>query len=132
MKTIISIITLCVILVMPVNAKKLVGSKWIYTVSTACIDTIKFNRNNKLDYYSCESDCTIKGSYHIENNIITLIEKDDSHDEDNGKVTFYRLKFKLDGEYLHPISNEELVNGKWKKIAKILVENTVFHRIDNR
>lgn len=117
---------------MPVNAMKLVGSKWIYKVSTSCIDTIEFYNNDKYDSYDCEINYTYKGSYHIKNNIITLIEKDDSHDEDNGKVTFYRLKFKLDGEHLYPISNEELVNGKWKKIAKSLVENTIFHRIDNR
>jgi hypothetical protein len=42
------------------------------------------------------------------------------------------LKFKLDGDHLYPISNEELVNGKWKKISESLVENTVFHRIHNR
>lgn len=122
---------LSTIMVTTVNGKTLVGSKWIYKVSASCIDTIRFNSSNKLDYYSCELDYTIKGSYHLKKGIVTLIEKDDSHDEDNGKVTFHRLKFKIEGDYLYPISNEELVNGRWKKVLKSLIENTVFHRVSN-
>lgn len=115
---------------MPVYAKNLVDSKWIYKVSTSCIDTIRFNRSNKFDYYSCESTYILKGSYNIKNNILTLIEKDDSHDEDNGKVSFYRLKFKLYNNCLYPISNEVLANGRWKKMPRSLFEKMVFHRVN--
>jgi hypothetical protein len=114
-----------------VSGQSLAGSKWIYKVADSCIDTIKFNSNNKLDDYSCELNYTFKGYYSVKEGVVTLIEKDNSHDEDGGKVTFYRLKFKLEGDYLYPISNEEMTNGRWKKMSKSLIENTVFQRVNN-
>jgi len=122
----------CAILALPVNAKNFVGSKWICELSSSCSDTIKFYSDNKVEDYSCELNYTCKGHYSLKKGIVILIEKDDSHDEDNGKVTFYRFKYRLVGDCLYPISNEELINGKWKKISESLVENTVFHRVSDR
>ncbi len=129
MKFIISLVIFTTFIA--VSGQSLSGSKWIYKVANSCFDTIKFNSNYKLEDYSCELNYTFKGSYSITGRIVTLIEKDDSHNEDGGKITFYKLKFKFEGDSLYPISNEEFSNGRWRKISKSLIENTVFYKVKN-
>lgn len=127
MKFIISIILACVIL--NTKSETLSNSKWICKVSDTCVDTIKFTKNNEVDFYSCELNYTFKGSYKIKRGIIVLTEKDDSHDEDGGKVTFFRLKFNLKENVLYPISNEELVNEKWQEAKMRIDKNYIFRRV---
>lgn len=129
MRTIIYII-LCAIMAVPLKATNLVKSKWICELSSSCCDTINLYSDNQFEDYSCELNYTCKGHYSFKNGIVILIEKDDSHDEDNGKVSFYRLTFKLYDNCLYPISDEVLVNGIWKKMPKSLFKKRVFHRVN--
>ena len=102
------------------------NSAWTCTIANTCVDSLKFTGKNHVTNYSCELGYTFQGSYSISKNLVTIIEKDDSH---GGKAEYSKMKFMLKGNALYPISNEELVNGKWAKSRVPIDKKYIFKKI---
>lgn len=90
----------------------LVNTVWEYKIANGCLNTYKFRSEKIVDEYDCELNYTFKCTYRISKDTLVIIEKDDSHSEDN-KITYYRMKYQITKDVLLGISNGELVNGKW-------------------
>jgi len=99
------------------NKNSLISSIWILKIANGCNDSLKFKSNGVVLQYDCELNYTFHNSYKIYNDTLLISEKDDSHSEDNGKVTFYRAKFLVKNDALYDIEHGELVNGKWKNVT---------------
>lgn len=104
----------------------LTNSVWICTMDNTCVDTLKFESNNRVTHYSCQMHNTFKSTFDISKNVVTISVKDDSRE---GKPEYARLKYHLSDNDLYPISNEELVNGKWIKPDAQLARKYIFKRI---
>jgi hypothetical protein len=103
------------IFIISVNANnKLTGSIWTCKIASGCIDTLKFKSNHHITEYSCEQEYTYQGSYTILKDTLTITEKDDSHSEDHGKITYYKTRYIIVKNTLLPIYSRELVKDKWK------------------
>lgn len=92
------------------QSNQLENTIWISKISSDCVDTIKFETNKRVYYYSCEIDYTSKGSYYFKKNTIVLNINEDSH----GSLEKWRYKFVLHRKILSPISSEEFLHGKWQ------------------
>jgi hypothetical protein len=94
----ILLIALLSILTLP-NNNWLVNSVWSHKIADGCINTLTFKPNGAVLEYDT---LVIKG-------------KDDSHSEDNGKITLYWItKYLIKNNALYVISNKKLVDNKWK------------------
>lgn len=107
------LITLIFIMNFNVN-DKLMGSIWTCKIAPGCIDTLKFKSKYQITENSCEQEYTYHGSYTILKDTLTITEKDDSHSEDHGEVTYYKTRYVITKSTLLPICSGELVKGKWK------------------
>ncbi|MDR3696283.1 hypothetical protein [Mucilaginibacter sp.] len=58
-----------------------------------------------------------------------ITAKDDSHSEDNGKVSYYRQTFKINKNILYPLFNESLIHNKWVKSTMQMEPGYIFKRI---
>jgi hypothetical protein len=105
------------------------NSIWICRINATCVDTLKFEKDRHVSNYSCESDYTYKGTYVVTKNILTITQKDDSHDEDGAKPEVYRLKFIIKNNKLYPQSNEKFENGKWIKAKEVINKFYVFSKM---
>ncbi|WP_259016616.1 hypothetical protein [Emticicia fluvialis] len=103
----------------------LTNSVWICTIDDRCTDTLKFESNNRVTHYSCQMNYTFKSTFDISKNVVTISVKDESRE---GKPEYARLKYHLGDNELYPISNEELVNGKWIKPNAQLAKKYIFKR----
>jgi len=65
--------------------------------------------------YDCELDYAFHSTYKLANDTLIIKGKDDSHSEDNGKITSYWTNaYLIKNKALYMFKRQELVNGKWK------------------
>ncbi len=93
---------------------QLVNTEWTVKLSDRCVDKLKFIKNNQVEEYDCEINYTFHNSYSIKKDTLIILNKDDSHSEDHGKVDYFKIKYLIRGNALHPISRIDLINGRWK------------------
>jgi hypothetical protein len=110
----------------------LVNTAWEYKIAIGCVNTYKFRSEKIVDEYDCELNYTFKCTYRISKDTLIIIEKDDSHSEDNNKITYYRMKYQIMKDALLGISNEELVKGKWMDKTFKTGSKTGYRRISTR
>jgi hypothetical protein len=97
------------------NDNHLINSVWSHKVTDKCFDKLTFEPDNVVLEYDCELNYTFHSSYSISKDTISIQGKDDSHSEDNGKITSYwRIKYLTKNNGLYVIESKELVEGKWK------------------
>jgi hypothetical protein len=102
---------------------------WTCSINPTCVDTLKIFEHKSVANYSCETEFTYQGDYAISKNVVTIIQKDNSHDEDGGKLARYRMKFQLKRDKLFPLSHEVLVNGKWRTSKATMRKDYIFARV---
>jgi hypothetical protein len=92
---------------------KLVNTVWEDKVASQCVNKYIFKSASRVDDYNCELNYTFKCTYAINKDTLLIVEKDDSHSEDGGKATYYRMRYLITKNLLCRISNGKLVKGKW-------------------
>ena len=128
MKSIL-IISVCVSLFYPFHDVDMRHTVWTCSINPSCVDTLKFFEHKSVANYSCETEFTYQGDYVVSQNVVTIIQKDNSHDEDGGKRAWYRMKFQLKRDKLFPLSHEELVKGKWRTSKAPMRKDYIFARV---
>jgi len=108
----------------------LVNSTWILKIGNG-FDTLKFQKNNHVKIYDCEMQYTFHGSYTVSKDTLTIIEKDDSHSEDNAKVMFFRMKYLMRKNALFPVRSSQLTKGKWVELKMEFDKTSFFKRVQN-
>ena len=83
---------------------------WVAKVGEACVDTLKFYKDNKVFSYSCELDYTFRGYYRVKGSILNVVVTDNSH----GRSEKWRYKFHLRNSMLIIVSSEQLLGGQWQ------------------
>jgi hypothetical protein len=121
------IISLFMTIVRP-GINHLTNTVWTFQVSKTCVDTLKLRANQKVIQYDCELNYTFHGSYKTVKDTLLVTVKDDSHSEDNGKVTYYTDKYLIKNNALYFVSNRKLVNGKWKDEKAKANVNVIYHK----
>jgi len=108
----------------------LVNSVWRHKITDHCINTLTFKSNGTVLEYDCELNYAFHSTYNIEKDTVVIKGKDDSHSEDNGKITSYWItKFLIKNNALYLIVREELVNGKWNNLNIKPVKNPAYWRV---
>ncbi|MFI5138893.1 MAG: hypothetical protein ACHQIM_13805 [Sphingobacteriales bacterium] len=74
-------------------------------------------------------DYAFHGSYAVSKDTLTTIEKDDSHSEDGGKASFFKMKYLMRNNALYPIGSSQLIKGKWIALKMAFDKNSFFKRI---
>ena len=101
---------------------------WICKIGKSA-DTLKLMPNNHAVNYDCESNYTYHNTYLISKDTLVIIEKDDSHSEDHGKIAYDRIRMLFKGNKLYPIVRDELINKKWVHAKTQMSKEYVFERI---
>jgi len=96
------------------NSDNLINSVWSHHINRKCVNTLTFKSNELVLEYDCEIDYSFHSSYKVKGDTIVIKGKDDSHSEDNGKISFYWITtyLKKNGA-LYLIENKTCDNGKW-------------------
>jgi hypothetical protein len=106
------------------------GSIWISKIGDQCVDTLRFKAKRSISEYSCEQEFTFHGKYSVSGDTVTIIEKDDSHSEDNGKPTYFRSEYVMHkNKTLELNSVSELVKNRWVLNKNPMQGNIRYERI---
>ena len=106
----------------------LVNSVWTCKIADGCIDILRFKPNSVALAYDCEVNYTFNCRYKIVKDTLFVIEKDDSHPEDSGKVTYRKMKYVLKKNILVPFENTEL-SGKWRTVKVKFDKGFIYKRM---
>jgi len=109
---------------------RLVNSVWTHKIADGCNNKLTFKPNGLVLEYDCEMDYAFHSKYELDKDTLLIKGKDDSHSEDNGKVTSYWMtKYLIKNSGLYAIDSKELVNGKWKDRKIKVDKNPDYRRI---
>lgn len=107
----------------------LISGIWIAKVANGCNDSLKFQNNHRVKIYDCEASITTVGSYSFSKDTLVVIERDDSHSEDGGKISYFKTKYILKNIYLYPINSSQLTNGNWVDLKVKFSKTYVYKKI---
>ena len=108
----------------------LVNSVWSHKIADRFINTLTFKSKGEVLEYDCELDYAFHSVYNLVKDTLVIKGKDDSHSEDNGKITSYWItKYLIKNNDLYLIGRKELVNGKWKDLNIKPDKNPDFRRV---
>lgn len=97
------------------NSDPIANTVWTFQVGKGCTDTLKLKAHQIATEYDCEVKYTFHGSFKVIKDSLLITEKDDSHSEDSGKISWYRTKYLIRKDVLYCVSKGRLVNNKWKE-----------------